>query len=634
MKKGFIISVLCFGLLFPVHTKAETEINYLILDSKENIELMKELYPTYTDALETVPMLEMQLTETEKNNIHRQFPSAEFSKVQNYKLANTEKVPFQFSLIQAEPKNTTPYTGKGVKVAVIDTGIDAQHADLRVVAGVCTLAKSCPTSPAYDDDNGHGTHVAGVIGARKNSYGLVGVAPDVELYAVKSMTHSGGGNTTDIALGVEWAIEQKVDIINLSLVIAGNDVPLKLLLEKAYAEGILIVGAAGNEGMGIQSDTVQYPAKYSTVIAVTATDGFKEVLPDASYGPEVELSAPGDDILSSYPVELDNEDGVQDGFTTFSGTSMATPHVTGVLALYKERFPTFTNKRLRELLVNSAEDLGDPGKDSKYGYGMVRYKQQITEIPFPIVEVNNGKIVISLQNNEGVKNVTMASNTETLTPTSSNQWELYRLKGSYSFNVNYLDKNGVKQSDVVKVAVEKPAYKDLGNTKWYAPHIAYLSHRQLIYGQLDGTFKPDKLITRAEAVALIGRVYGLNGEQKPTVFKDVSANSFASGYIQSAFEEGLISGFTDGSFRPNQTVTRAEMAILLHLAYKFPTDTTKDVAYTDVSSGMVSYEAIQSLVQNGITKGVTETKFEPNSMMSRATYSVFIARAERGDLFK
>jgi len=635
MKLGILGGILFFGLLFPLQANAESEINYLIHDSQENIQLIKKLYPSFTESFKAVPMIEIQLSSSEKSDVLQKFPNAIVSKVQSYEITASETVPFQFSLIQATPQITTPYTGKGVKVAVIDSGIDAQHADIKVVTGICTLEKNCPTTISYDDDNGHGTHVAGVIAARKNSYGLVGVAPDVELYAVKAMTRNGGGNTTDIAKGVEWAINQKVDIINLSLTTTGSDQALKLLIEKAYDEDITVIAAAGNEGIdGIQTDTVQYPAKYEEVIAVTATDGFKKKLSNASFGPEVELSAPGDEILSTYPIELDLEDGVQDGFKTFSGTSMATPHVTGIIALYKERFPSFTNKRLRELLTNTAEDLGAPGRDPNYGFGMVRYKQQITEIPYPKVSENKGKILISLQNNEEIKDVQLTLNNEIVSPIAFAQWELYRLQGNYTFTLEYIDKNDVKQSDTIQVKVNAPSFKDVGNGKWYSPNIAYLAHRQLIYGMLDGNFNPDKLITREEAVALIGRVYGLNGEQKTTAFKDVSANSFASGYIQSAYEEGLISGFVDGSFRPKQSVTRAEMAILLQNAYELPIDSTRDMDYTDVSSGMVSYEAIQAMVQNGITKGFTATQFKPNEMMTRATYSVFISRAERNDLFK
>lgn len=635
MKKIIICIVLYISLVIPIHSNAETRHNYLIYDSETNIQEMMNEFPTFTKAFDVVPMIEIQLTSSEKNNLKEKYPNSTISEVQIYETAATvDTVPFQFPLINAEPKNTTPYTGKGVKVAVIDSGIDAQHADLKIAGGVCTLKTNCPTSPSYDDDNGHGTHVAGVIAAQKNNFGLIGVAPNVELYAVKVMTRTGGGTTTNIAAGVEWAIKQKVDIINMSLTTTGDDQALKLLLEKAYAEGITIVASAGNEGSNIQSDSVQYPAKYPTVIAVSATTGFNKLLVGSSIGPEVELAAPGDEIISTYPSELDTIDGNKDGYSTFSGTSMAAPHVTGVLALYKERFPHFTNKRLRELISNTAEDLGATGRDQSFGYGLIKYKQEITEIPYPIVEEQDGKIIISIQNSVEVTNAQLISNNEVIQTSKVNQWEIYRLKGDYSFTITYLDKNNIQQKDTLHINVAKPSYPDIGALKWYAPHVSYLSHNKLIFGHLDGTFKPDKLISRAEAVALLGRVYGLNGEPKKTSFSDVSAGSFASGYIQSALEAGLISGFPDKTFRPDQSVSRAEMAILLQNAYEFKVNSAIELKYTDVSNGMVSYESIQALEQAGITKGYSETQFKPETFMSRATYSVFIARAERSDLFK
>ncbi|MDX1702520.1 MAG: S8 family serine peptidase, partial [Melioribacteraceae bacterium] len=503
-------------------------------------------------------MIEIRLTDTEKSIIYNNYPNSTISEVQVYETSNTvDTVPFQFPLIGTEPEITTPYTGKGVKVAVIDSGIDAQHADLKVAGGVCMLTINCPTSPSYDDDNGHGTHVAGIIAAQKNNYGLIGIAPNVELYAVKVMTKTGAGTTTNIAAGVEWAIKQKIDIINMSIGTNGDDQALKLLLEKAYAEGITIVASAGNEGYRIQPDSVQFPAKYSSVIAVSATTGFNKILESSSIGSEVEIAAPGDAIISTYPTELDTIDGNKDGYAILSGTSMAAPHVTGVLALYKERFPNFTNKRLRELISRTAEDLGSTGRDPSFGFGLIKYKQEITEIPYPLVEEQDGKILISLQNSEGVINSQLISNNEIIQSEKPNRWELYRLKGDYTFTLTYLDSNNIQQKDVLHINVTKPYYLDIGVLKWYAPHVAYLSNNKFIFGHLDGSFKPDQLISRAEAVALLGRVYGLNGEQKRTNFSDVSASSFASGYIQSALDEGLLTGFPDNTFRPNQSVTRA-----------------------------------------------------------------------------
>lgn len=634
MKQVLMSMVLVISLLVPIHTNAETKSSFLVSDSEHHIQQMMKEFPGYTKAFDILPMLELQLTNSERMKLELLFPKAAISEVKEYQTASIDTVPVQFPLIQAEPLKTSPYTGLGVKVAVIDTGIDTQHADLKVTAGICTLKIGCTSTPSYDDDFGHGTHVAGVIAAQKNNFGIIGLAPNVELYAVKAMNKKGSGNTTDIAAGLEWAIKQKVDIINMSLVVAGDDQALKLFIDKAYTEGILVVASVGNEGVSIQSDSVQYPAKYQNVIGVTAINQSKQKMLEASTGPAVEIAAPGYNIISTFPSDLDLVDGNKDGYTSMSGTSMAAPHVTGILALYKERFPSFSNKRLRELITMTAEDLGTLGRDAQFGFGMVRYKQgEITEIPYPIIEETLGKVQISLQNSMNVKEAKLMSGTTVIKSGIPNQWELYLLKGDYSFDVVYTDNKNIKQKDTVQISVEKPTFTDMLSPKWYSSHVAYLSHKKYIFGLLDGSFQPEKLITRAEAVALLGRVYGLNGEQKKTSFKDVEISSFASGYIQNALESGILSGFPDGTFRPNQSVTRAEMAILLNNAYSFTTDSSINTKFTDVSPSMASHDAIQALVQSGITKGFTETQFVPDQYMTRATYSVFIARAERGDLF-
>lgn len=635
MKKIFLSTILLFSIMIPIHSKAETQHTYLIHDTENNIEEMKKTFPTFSMSFEVVPMIEVKLTDTEKLNLRKKYPNATISEVKNYETAaSVDTVPYQFPKIQAEPKTTAPYTGKGIKVGVIDSGIDAQHADLTISGGVCTLKTNCPISPSYDDDNGHGTHVAGVIAARKNNFGLLGIAPNVELYAIKAMTRTGGGTTTNIAAGVEWAIQQKMDIINLSLTINGDDQALRLLLDKAYDEGIIIVASAGNEGSSLQTDSVQFPAKYNKVIAVSATTNENKKLYESSMGPEIELAGPGEQIVSTFPSELDIYDGNKDGYLTLTGTSMAAPHVTGILALYKERFPTFSNKKLRELIGNTAQDLGVVGRDKEFGYGLIRYKQDITEIPYPVLEERLGKIIITLQNSEGVLNAQLKSDNQIIDTETPNQWEFYRLHGEYTFTISYTDKNKVLQTDTLHAKIDEPYFTDMNSTSWYSPHVAYLSHHQYIFGMVDGTFKPEKLITRSEAVALLGRVHGLNGEQKQTDFSDVSISSFASGYIQSALEQGLLSGFPDGTFRPNQAVTRAEMAIMLQNAYQYEINPAVNMTYTDVNTGMVSYEAIQALAQAEITKGVSTTKFDPSRFMTRATYSVFIARAEQPTMFE
>jgi len=635
MLKTIIGLSLGLGIFLPIHSDAATKTSYLIYGDEEKIEEIKNSSYTVTTEFDVIPMIEVNLTIEEKSEIEESFPTVDISEVNTYETASSsDRVPFQFKLVKSEPEMTSPYTGLGVKVGVIDSGIDVNHADLKVVGGICTLNLNCSPGISYNDNFGHGTHVAGIIAALKNDYGMIGIAPNVELFAIKTMNKNGGGNTTDIAEGVEWAIQQKMDIINISITSDNNDLALKAMIQKAHEEGILIVAAAGNEGLSQQIDSVKYPAKYPEVIAVSATDELNRKLDQSSEGPKVELAAPGVDILSTFPSSLDVNDGKKDGFTTYSGTSMSSPHVVGILALYKERFPTMSNNKLRELLTTTALDLGTAGRDPKFGFGLVQYSDNILNLPLPILEESNGKILIKFNNTDQLKSSTLKIFDQLVIPSKENEWELYRLAGDYPIYIEYETVKGEIFSEKMITKVSKPTFNDVNNRKWYASPIAYLAYEKIINGRLDGTFLPEQNIKRAEAVALVGRVYGLNGEQRKTVFIDVNPSSFASGYIQSAFEENLLSGFPDGSFRPEQNVTRAEMAILLHNAYSFSTDPNLDVPFSDVSTGMVSYEAIQALFFSNITKGYTETQFKPDYHINRAAFSVFLARSERNDLFK
>lgn len=257
--------------------------------------------------------------------------------------------------------------GLGVKVAVIDTGIDLTHPDLQ--ANIVGRYNAINTTKSANDDNGHGSHVAGIIAGIDNSIGGLGVAPKASLLAVKVLDRSGNGYYSDIIEGIQWSMNNGAQVINMSL---GGPTDLQSLHDAiivANNRGIVIVAAASNSGPG--DNTVEYPGKYPEVIAVSATDSANLIANFSSRGPEVDLAAPGVSIYSTYK---------GGAYATLSGTSMASPHVAGVAALIIASGRATSPADVRALMQQTADDLGVSGPDSLYGYGLVDAEEAVTGV--------------------------------------------------------------------------------------------------------------------------------------------------------------------------------------------------------------------------------------------------------------
>ncbi len=256
---------------------------------------------------------------------------------------------------------TFPATG-GVKVGIVDTGIDQAHPDLSGKTVDCGAAfGGTVMSGTCADDNMHGTHVAGTIAAKaNNATGVAGVAFNSNLSICKALyTAAGTGLTSDVANCINWTHTRGAKIISMSLG-GGDSATLKSAVAAAWKNGTgsLLVAAAGNDG----DATLNYPAAYPEVVSVAATDHNDARASFSNANADVEIAAPGVNVLSTIP-------GGQ--YAELSGTSMAAPHVSGVAGVLWQQFPADTAAGIRSRLTSTVDDLGPAGRDPSFGFGRV-----------------------------------------------------------------------------------------------------------------------------------------------------------------------------------------------------------------------------------------------------------------------
>ncbi|HEY9576068.1 MAG TPA: S8 family peptidase [Pseudobacillus sp.] len=341
---------------------------------------------------------------------------------------SSEESQWSYQTVKANEAAQKGITGKGIKVAVVDSGI-APHSDLSIGGGTSTV----DYTSSWIDDNGHGTHVAGIIAARRNGSGILGVAPDAKLYAVKTMNQEGEGTLQDILEGIDWSIANGMDIINLSLGTEANSRMMHDMINKAYQKGIVVVGAAGNDGSADGTgNTIDYPAKYDSVIAVAAIDRYLKRGSFSSTGSEVEVSAPGVKVLSTY----------MGGYYAYmSGTSQATPHIAGLLALLKQQNPTLSGSALRNELLKHITDLGAAGRDSLYGYGLATYGEVS---PTPVQEpAADNKLLSTFE--EAANKLVQANSTKKLWDYDSARHVISKLPNQQEKNELQLELNQIRQ---------------------------------------------------------------------------------------------------------------------------------------------------------------------------------------------
>lgn len=541
----FMILLFLFLVLIPFKVNGEqlterviiifqNEIDYSLLENKE-IEV-HHVFEDLDAASVTIPV-EWEDDLLERANIQLIEPDPEVK-------TTAQEMSWGYHALGLADFKQTGYSGKGVKIGILDTGVRVDHPDLRIAGGAVFVQGAV----SYNDDNGHGSHVAGIIAAQDNDIGAVGVAPGAEIYAVKVLDKNGEGNQSDVVKGIEWAIDQGMDIINLSITSQNGSYLLEEALKKAQSRGIITVAAAGNYPTALYRNlNVLYPARYTSVLAVGSVtwenNHFARSL-FSYFGQDLDFVAPGEEIYSTY-----NGTGALE-YEYSTGTSMASPFVAGMAALYREAYPTLNSQQIKVHMEKSAEDLGAPGKDMEYGYGLVQ------------------------------------------PPLSK---------------------------EVVNV------FPDVVDNTWYTKEVSELFAKGIISGDNEGNFNPYKPITRAEAVTMIGRALKYSGAQTATKFSDVPAGNFASGYINSTTDDGIIKGYSDGTFKPNLNIIRGDVAVILQRAFRLPDAASSHFA--DVSGQKHYFNAINSLAEQNITKGYEDGTFKPDLNITRAQFSVFLSKA-------
>ena len=369
--------------------------------------------------------------------------------------------------------------GAGVKVAIIDSGIDYNHPDLNSNYKGGYDFVNTDTDPM--DDLGHGTHVAGTVAALDDDIGVVGVAAEANLYALKVLSSGGSGSYSDVIAALEWCVDNGIQVTNNSY--GSSEDPgetVKAAFDNAYYNyGIINVAGAGNSGdfSGV-GDNIIYPARYDSVISVAATNKDDQRASWSSTGTGLEISAPGVSIYSTL---------LGGGYGVKSGTSMACPHVTGTVALMIAAGVS----DIRGQLESTSDDLGATGWDSQYGYGLVDADEAAggsgVETPPPTgVGTIAGKVTDAASTDsaiEGAKVVVEGTSLSVVTTDTSGYYEITNVvEGTYTVSTSAEGYENANQGVTVSADAQSTANFALKSLP--APGKIYVSH-------IDMAFKKD-----------------------------------------------------------------------------------------------------------------------------------------------
>ncbi len=265
--------------------------------------------------------------------------------------------------------------GTQAVLAVLDTGIQASHPEFsgRLLSGWNTLSNNTNTNDGF----GHGTHCSGIAAANgNNNQGVAGVSWGTRIMPVKCLDDGGGGTWTSVAQAIIWAADHGAWVESMSLGGSGGSSEAQNAVDYAFGNGVLLIAAAGNTG----SRNVLYPAAYANCYAVSATTMTDAFASFSSYGPQVDVSAPGDTVYSTYPTN---------SYAWLSGTSMACPHVSGLAVLLWSLDRSLTRDELWNVIITTCDDKGPVGWDEKFGWGRINAFTAMQKVAAPLVYPNS-----------------------------------------------------------------------------------------------------------------------------------------------------------------------------------------------------------------------------------------------------
>jgi subtilisin family serine protease len=453
-----------------------------------------------------------------------------------------------------------------VRVAILDTGVDYNHEDLQGIFATdptrsnAILGKHFYTDTSgkqtsdfnIEDKAGHGTHIAGIIGATANNgTGVAGICARARVMPIKVLDDVGYGDDANIAQGLIWATDNGARVVNMSLAGPSKSKTLADAIKYATGRGVVVVAATGNEG----SMAPNYPASYDGVIGVGATDVNDLWMEESNYGPYVDVVAPGVSIKSSFPA-LKSYDGTQ--YEVSTGTSMAAGFVSGLAALILSKNGAMSDEQVKGIMLVSADDLGQTGWDRYFGYGRInaakalRFTSDIIKPAVSIVspfnmtkiEASTFEVTATASDAEsGISFVDFLVNGERFgsaaNPPYKASLQTKGLNGLNKIQAIAYDKNG--NSTTSEISCFKQSFFDVPSDYWAFQDIESLQKSKVLSGYPDKSFKPGNFVGRAEFVKMLIEGLGLSKKHYYSgYFKDVPKTYWAWPYIEAAYDLSLI----------------------------------------------------------------------------------------------